>query len=124
MFEPCPCGSGKTLLACCGRLLSGQAAADTPESLMRSRYTAYVRGDAAYVLNTWARATRPAALDLSDGREWLGLTVEAAPTPDAGVGTVRFTARYRLRGETRKLSETSRFAREDGRWVYVDGDVT
>ncbi|MEO1687316.1 MAG: YchJ family metal-binding protein, partial [Pseudomonadota bacterium] len=64
MFETCPCGCGKDCLACCGRLHAG-APAPTAEALMRARYAAYARGDAAYVLRTWAPETRPPSLDLN-----------------------------------------------------------
>ena len=42
---------------------------------MRSRYSAYVRGDAPYLLATWHASTRPATLDFSDAvaTRWLGL---------------------------------------------------
>ena len=42
--QPCPCGSGTTYDACCGRLHRGAEQAATPEELMRSRYAAYVVG--------------------------------------------------------------------------------
>lgn len=36
---------------------------------------------------------------------------------------VEFVARSRLRGKGQRMHETSRFVREDGRWLYVDGDI-
>ena len=62
---------------------------------MRSRYTAYVRRDAAYLLRTWHVSTRPLALDL-EGVVWLGLEVlsrDAGGEADAA-GLVTFIARY------------------------------
>ncbi|WP_226893379.1 SEC-C metal-binding domain-containing protein [Nisaea sediminum] len=44
MFEPCPCGSGKTYLGCCGRLHSGAPARDAGEpmrALLRLRAREY-----------------------------------------------------------------------------------
>ena len=38
--EKCPCGSGKTYAACCKKIISGEKKAETPEELMRSRYSA------------------------------------------------------------------------------------
>ena len=44
---PCPCDSGQTYVDCCGPWHAGLAQglhAPTPETLMRSRYSAYVLG--------------------------------------------------------------------------------
>ena len=46
--EKCPCGSGLTFAKCCGPLIKGTAAAPTAESLMRSRYSAYVKAEVDY----------------------------------------------------------------------------
>ncbi len=37
---------------------------------------------------------------------------------------VEFTARCKKAGRPVTVHELSRFAREDGRWYYVDGDLT
>lgn len=117
----CPCGSGRALGTCCGPLLDGEPAA-TAEQLMRSRYTAYALGFGDYVLRTWHGSTRPAALDTALP-VWQGLEIVAAEAGGVGdeAGTVEFRARYLDRGRPGVLHETSRFAREHGRWVYVDG---
>ncbi len=39
----CPCGSGNLLDACCGHYHAGHPAPDA-QTLMRSRYSAYVLG--------------------------------------------------------------------------------
>ena len=39
----CPCGSGELYEKCCGVYHSGAAVPETPEQLMRSRYSAYVK---------------------------------------------------------------------------------
>lgn len=129
MFEPCPCGGGRTYLACCARLHDGRAEAASPEALMRARYSAFALRNAAYLLKTWAAETRPTSLGRLDDRDWLGLTIEHAPPPSdhAGeaVGVVRFAARWRDPATASKgvLRETSRFRREHGLWLYVDGEV-
>jgi SEC-C motif-containing protein len=120
--DACPCGSGEAYAACCGRYHAGTPAPDA-ERLMRSRYSAYVRGLEAYLLATWHPDTRPAALDLtaSPRPHWLGLAVQAHAVADADHATVQFVARYKLNGRAFKLSETSRFVRLDGHWLYLDG---
>jgi SEC-C motif-containing protein len=120
----CPCGSGRSLAACCGRLHAGEPAPDA-ESLMRSRYSAYVLRLEGYLLATWHPATRPAALELDavPRPQWLGLEVKSHTPLDETHATVEFVARYKLNGRTFRLHEVSRFERVDGRWLYVDGEM-
>ncbi|PSD27176.1 hypothetical protein C7E18_09980, partial [Stenotrophomonas maltophilia] len=55
--DPCPCGLPADYPVCCGRFHAGEAAPDA-ERLMRSRYSAYVRGLAGYLRHTWHPDTR------------------------------------------------------------------
>ncbi|PKO86235.1 MAG: hypothetical protein CVU18_16065 [Betaproteobacteria bacterium HGW-Betaproteobacteria-12] len=125
MSSVCPCGSGRPCAGCCGRLHAGEPAS-TAEALMRSRYSAYVLGLAPYLLATWHASTRPAVLNLADeaGTKWLGLEVKRHQQQDELHATVEFVARYRIAGRGQRLHEVSSFVREDGRWYYVDGDVS
>jgi SEC-C motif-containing protein len=122
--ENCPCGSGAVYASCCGRYHAGEAAPDA-ERLMRSRYSAYVRGLEDYLLVTWHPDTRPATLDLNAAPrpQWLGLTVKSQVSLDERRAMVEFVARYKLNGRAYKLYETSRFERVDGRWLYVGGEL-
>ena len=88
---------------------------------MRSRYSAFVVRDAAYLLRTWHPDTRPDRLELDAGTGWSRLEVHAGTGggPFHDEGTVAFTARYRERGHEDELREHSRFVRVDGAWVYV-----
>src|SRR5688572_5771300 len=74
---PCPCGGLQGYDDCCGRLHRGVAHAPTAEALMRSRYSAFVVGDVAYLRETWHPHTRPASLELDPDRRWTGLEVTA-----------------------------------------------
>lgn len=122
--DPCPCGHPLAYTACCGRYHAGTPAPDA-EALMRSRYSAYVRQLANYLLASWHPSTRPADLSLDEApgqrTRWLGLTVHEHQQSDPEHAEVRFTARYRTGGASAvKMSEHSRFLREDGRWFYLD----
>ena len=55
----CHCGAGPSFDACCGPLIRGEERAPSAELLMRSRYSAFVEGDEAYLLATWHPDTRP-----------------------------------------------------------------
>jgi len=92
---------------------------------MRSRYSAYVLGDEAYLLRTWHSSTRPDSVGLDARVKWLGLKIRSSTAggPGDDTGTVSFVARHKLDGRAHRLEENSRFLREDGRWVYLDGDI-
>ena len=123
----CPCGRTRspgrplTYAQCCGRYIGDFAGCPAPdaESLMRSRYTAFTREDAAYLLATWHPSHRPSALDFDTGAKWLGLEVRThrATGPDAA--EVEFVARWRVAGRAVRLHERSHFVREEGRWYYL-----
>ena len=119
----CPCGTGLSYPECCARLHENTATAATAEQLMRSRYSAFVVGDAAYLLATWHPATRPAALDLDADVRWTGLDVLATTGGAllAAEGTVEFRAHYVRGRQAGAQHENSRFLRDDGRWRYLDG---
>ncbi|MEU8578269.1 YchJ family protein [Streptomyces asoensis] len=115
----CACGLPAQYEACCGRFHAG-GSAPTAEALMRSRYCAFVRGDAGYLLRTWHPRTRPERLALDPGMRWTGLEIlgTAEGTAFHTTGTVEFRASYRGGA----LHERSRFERVAGAWVYVDGE--
>ena len=126
LADPCPCGRPRPYADCCGRWHAGPAhlQAPTAEDLMRSRYTAFVRGLHPYLLDTWHPGTRPAAIEPDPpGLRWLGLEVKRHEPVDADHAVVEFVARSRLHGRAHRLHERSRFVREQGRWFYVDGEV-
>ncbi len=122
---PCPCGLPARLSACCGRWHAGPLHLQAPDAaaLMRSRYSAYVLQRADYLLATWHAGSRPPGVDFEPGLRWVGLQLlQHVPAGDAA--TVTFIARSKLRGRAQQMRETSRFLRAQGRWCYVDGDVS
>ena len=128
---PCPCGRtdarGRVLAfaRCCGPCLADFAQRPAPdaESLMRSRYSAFVLEDAEYLMATWHPSTRPSEVGFEPGVKWLGLDVREHKVLDATHAEVEFVARSRLAGRAERLHERSRFVCEDGRWFYVDGEM-
>ena len=128
----CYCQSGIDFDVCCGRYLRPEADAvtvypETAEALMRSRYCAYVLADEPYLLSSWHPSTCPLKIDFSgvDSMDWTGLSILRTDKGQAfdTQGEVEFTARYTVAGVEKQLHENSRFAREGGKWVYVDGKV-
>jgi SEC-C motif-containing protein len=125
----CPCGSGEPESACCGLLIDGAPAA-TALALMRSRYTAFVRGAIDYLIDTHDPSTRDSVDRASITRfsretSWLGLDILATERggEDDDTGVVEFVARGATRGQPFAQREKSRFRRVDGVWYYLDGKV-
>lgn len=104
--------------------------APTALALMRSRYTAFVRGAIDYLMETHDESTR-ADVDRKSLAGWSGETLwlglEIVATEKGGendeTGFVEFIARGATKGQPFAQRERSRFRRVDGRWYYVDGKV-
>ena len=122
----CPCRSGREFEACCGPIIAGEIIASDPETLMRSRYTAFCRDEMDYLQGTMVEEHRP-EFNVPDVRRWnrdiTWQNLEILETSaDGDSGTVRFRASFRHKGGTQTLTENSRFLRRDGRWYYLDGE--
>jgi SEC-C motif domain protein len=118
----CPCGSGADYDACCGPVHRGDPAL-TALALMRSRFCAFARDDADYLMASWHPETRPPTMELDTGLVWRRLQIvdtEAGGDDDTD-GVVEFRASYQRDGHHGVLHERSRFTRITGRWVYVEG---
>ena len=96
---------------------------------MRSRFTAFVRGDLDHIeythtLDEREKINRPTADSLDSSIEWIGLEIFGATLGGEkdDTGTVDFAASFRQDGKRRVHREMSNFRREAGRWVYVDGE--
>lgn len=88
---------------------------------MRSRFSAYARGDADYIARTWHSRFRPQSVELDDGIRWTLLDVSR--TVGGGLldveGTVEFAAHYRRAGQRGVIREDSHFTRENAEWRYT-----
>ena len=91
---------------------------------MRSRYSAFVECDEAYLLASWHTDTRPSRVRFDPKQRWLGLNIKATEAGGESdkSGTVEFVARYKVAGKGHRLREKSRFEKINGRWFYLDGE--
>lgn len=99
---------------------------------MRSRFSAFALGLGDYLVDTLSSSHEDRALDrpalvraLSRAKQtqrFLGLDILSTHI-DGDRGEVVFHARIFERGADRSFTERSTFAREDGAWRYVDGEV-
>jgi len=126
--ELCPCGSRLEYSACCGLYIADTKGAPTPGTLMRSRFTAYVKHNADYLIATWhpdchANEWRTVIGDSFKNTKWLGLTiVEETESMDTDEGFVEFIAHFiDGNGEHQTMHERSRFCRLEQHWYYIDG---
>jgi len=105
-------------------LLSGRRRADTAEALMRSRYSAYVMGDTAYLMKTWHPSTRPFSIDPETLPKWYNLEILRTEKGqvDDDEGIVEFKAYAFSQRKALILHEVSSFVKEQRQWLYVSGD--
>ena len=132
--KPCPCGTGIEFASCCAPRLNGSAPAQTAEQLMRSRYTAHVVCDVAYLLKTW-KAPNPQSVNpdaikqWAQQSDWQGLVIHqtADGGPSDQEGWVEFSAFYldltQANATPTRHRENSRFVQHDGHWFYVEGET-
>ena len=141
----CHCGSNEQLESCCLAIIKAERQAQSPEQLMRSRFSAYVIKDAQYIFDSYSQKVQKSQ-SISDIKIWantcqfIELVIHhMSPFNDdnsklqSATPTVEFTVHYLITNKLYKMSEKSRFIKEpltisndtnDGsHWVYLDGDV-
>ena len=67
--KDCPCGSGARYRECCGPRHDGTRPAETPEALMRSRWSAFARGLGEYLYDTLSPEAPGARIEEREERE-------------------------------------------------------
>lgn len=126
----CACGSQRDYKDCCGLFLSNQAQAPTPETLMRSRYTAYTQANIDYIKKTMRG---PALLGFNEIEatnwarkvQWLGLKVlnSYLDSKDSKKGFVEFIATFKDGNNIDRIHELSEFQYLEGCWYYTTGEL-
>lgn len=121
-MKVCLCGSGKNYEECCGRLISGDVKASTPEELMRSRYTAYAEKNIDYILKT-THPDKVGELNKEELQEWADNTkwerLEIHSTDEVN-SLVDFTAYFRDNDTVVNHHELAQFKQHDGEWYFYD----
>jgi SEC-C motif domain protein len=133
----CYCGSQRTFKQCCELIITGIKVAETPEQLMRSRYSAYAANIPQYIFDTYAKSPRSCqSLDeitqWAQQTNWLKLTVLSSDNitinhfklhENTVLPTVHFQALYFDKQHFCLMEEKSRFLIENEQWRYLDGDI-
>lgn|SRR5574344_39994 len=123
----CPCGSGKKYDECCEPIIKGTKLAETPEALMRSRYTAYAKHEIKWLKDSLETTQRTdfdekSVDEWSRLSEWLGIEIVNTKTEDEkNIGWVEFIARFKQGNVTRDHHELGEFHKVNGAWYFYDG---
>lgn len=126
----CPCHSQKLYRDCCQPYHQG-ALPPKAVDLMRSRYAAYALSLGDYIMHT----THPKSPHFIPNQKlWLeNITLFAKGTEFINLkildqingeheSFVTFTAFLKQQGRDASFTEKSRFKKENGRWLYLDGE--
>ncbi|PKI18016.1 YchJ family protein [Colwellia sp. 12G3] len=120
----CPCGSTLLFNACCQLFITQKQYPSTAEQLMRSRFSAYATKKGQYIFDTYG-ATPQLKQSVTEIQAWadecLWLALVVHHTTES---TVEFSAYYVVDNTLCELREKSNFSLEQGRWRYIDGDIT
>lgn len=129
-MESCPCASGREYDLCCGAIIDGVRDATTAEELMRSRYSAFVKGKVEHLRESLHPDSRRdydphSTKKWSEQSEWERLEVidSSIGGENDDIGQVEFVATYRQKGARLMHHELAEFRRLQGRWYYVDGKI-
>ena len=126
-METCPCQSALQYEKCCGPIHKDFKKAKTPQSLMRARYSAYVKNKIDFIMKTH----HPEKVDGFDQgeaeswaneSEWLGLRILNS-SEEENEGEVLFECTYELDDKTHLHRERSTFKRWKGNWYFFDGKL-
>lgn len=117
----CPCGSEQKYESCCGIFHSG-VPAPTALALMKSRYSAYAKGNLEYIQNT----TDPQAQDpraFSAAKEWMQsaqfVKLEILLSEEnENKAIVEFKAHFKMGENIQVHHERSKFRKQKGFWYY------
>ncbi|CAA6798769.1 MAG: Unknown protein [uncultured Aureispira sp.] len=127
-MEKCPCKSQKEYLDCCAPFLDRQQNAPTAIALMRSRYTAHVKADIDYIIETVhpehrEASDRKAIESWAKNAVWKGLEIIKTKKGLEGdeIGWVVFSAHYTYNNSVKVHTENSLFKKKEGKWYFVEG---
>ena len=120
----CPCGSGKKYKECCFKFHKGSNPKNALE-LMKSRYSAYVVGDANYIIKT---THKNSPYYENDKIEWIKSIKKFSKSYFKKLDVINFIdgdseafVEFKAYIDDFIMHEKSRFIKED-RWYYVGGE--
>lgn len=126
----CFCGSKLPFDQCCQPLIHKIKRAQTPEQLMRSRFSAYAIKAYQYIFDTYAKQSQSelSVEDIQQSGEdshWFALVIYSKEVLDNQEEQfVEFSAYYIVDDNVYEMREKSRFMLENNKqWRYIDGEI-
>ena len=129
----CYCGSSLSYNQCCQPYINKEQHVQTPEQLMRSRFSAYANNAHQYIVDTYAQEKRTKLSvedikDSSEGCHWFALVIHHSDeiTTSPAIDNkyfVEFSAFYIINDTLCEMREKSSFVLEDKQWRYLDGEI-
>lgn len=128
----CPCNSGKAYHKCCKILHDGMKSANNALELMRSRYSAYAKQRAHYIINTTHPNNEEYSNDLPSWFCAINNFMQSTTFEDLKVldfneknneAFVIFQAVLSLDGQDCSFTERSHFIKENDFWYYESGEI-
>lgn len=126
----CPCGQSTSYENCCEPIISGERSANTPEELMRARYSAHVKVEVDFLYESTHPDHRQGfghkeTREWAENSEWYGL--EILSTAGGGAkektGEVEFIASFRDKKGRRGHHERAQFLRHKKQWFFTEGSM-
>jgi len=119
----CPCGSGKKYKECCFKYHKGTNAKNALE-LMKSRYSAYVVGDASYIIKTTHKSSPHFE---KDKKRWIESIKDFSKSNFKKLEIIEFIdgekeayVEFKVYIDDYIMQEKSLFIKED-KWYYIKG---
>ncbi len=123
----CDCGSGLDYQLCCMPIITGVAQAKTAEALLRARFTAHVKLEVDFIVNTIhpdkAAEHDPAIIkEWAEQTKWLRLEIieKQKGTEKDTTGLIEFNAYYERKKGEEVHSEVAQFVKKDNSWYFYD----
>jgi len=111
-------------------LIEGDRSAQTAEALLRSRYTAYTKAKATYILQTVhpdmrSQHDEKSILEWAQQSDWHGLQIISTTGggPQDTEGRVEFIAEYTQKSVRTNHHEIADFKKIDDTWYFYDGNA-
>jgi len=130
-IKNCPCGLNLLFNECCLAFINLSKYPQSPEQLMRSRFSAYVNHNAQYIYDTYAieSQTSQSVDEIQNWAKecyWVALVIHNRSDINKTYPSVEFSAFYIIEDQLIELRENSRFIKEptqSDHWRYLDGEI-
>lgn len=125
--KECPCGSLKLYENCCEIAHKNILSVATAETLMRSRYSAFVMANMDYLSKSWHSSNKPSKSEMKEILDWtqsviwhkLEIINTSKGLKNDTEGSVEFKAFYYEGIILKHIYEKSLFVKENDHWVYL-----